>query len=137
MSRRRKLMAEINVVPYVDVTFVLLIIFMVTAPLQQSSVEVNLPVASGTVVKPDQKLPVIITISKEGQYYLSEKGSDDVAISMEDLLLRVVSLYDKNPHTQVYIRGDKTVDYGKVVTVMAALKNAGIARIGLLTAHEG
>lgn len=133
-SRRRKPMSEINVVPYIDVTLVLLIIFMITAPLQQSAVDVNLPVtASGAKVEQKQQPPVVISILKNGQYYLSETGQVDKAVVLVELLSRVSSLQKNNPQTQVYIKADKAVDYGKVVSVMAALKEAGVPHVGLMT----
>ena len=133
---RRKPMAEINVVPYIDVMLVLLVIFMVTAPLQQSGVEVDLPVASGSPIEQEEKPPLIISIKEDGQYYLSEDGEKALAILMDDLLLRVMDVYSENPQLQIYIRGDKAVDYGNVVTVMAALKQAGVSRVGLMTTPE-
>lgn len=139
MSRRnsrRKPMSEINVVPYIDVMLVLLVIFMVTAPLQQSGVEVDLPVASGNPIEAEEKPPVIISIKEDGQYYLSETGDKAITILLDDLLLRIIAIYEENPQVQIYIRGDKAVDYGNVVTVMAALKQAGIARVGLMTSPE-
>lgn len=132
-SRRRKPIAEINVVPYIDVTLVLLIIFMMTAPLQQSAVDVNLPVASGTKVDSKQQLSLIISIQKEGQYYLSEKQGAEQPLLLVDLLSRVATLYQGNRQIQVYIKGDKAVDYGRVVSVMAALKEAGVPHVGLMT----
>ena len=135
-NSRRKPMSEINVVPYIDVMLVLLVIFMVTAPLQQSGVEVDLPVASGSPVEQNEKPPVIISIKEDGQYYLSETGDKALAVLLDDLLLRIVAIYNENPQVQIYIRGDKAVDYGNVVSVMAALKQAGVARVGLMTTSD-
>ena len=132
-SRRRKPMSEINVVPYIDVTFVLLIIFMITAPLQQSAVEVELPEASGAKVEQKEQPPVIISIQKDGQYYLSEQENAEKVVPLPELLLRVSALQRDNPQIQVYIKGDAAVDYGKVVAVMAALKDAGVPNVGLMT----
>lgn len=133
-SRRRKPISDINVVPYIDVTFVLLIIFMITAPLQQSAVDVNLPVTpSGVKVEQKEQPPVIISIQKDGQYYLSETGQADKLVLLAELLSSVSTLQKNNPQIQVYIKGDKEVDYGKVVSVMAALKEAGVPHVGLMT----
>ncbi len=132
---RRKPMAEINVVPYIDVTLVLLIIFMITAPLIQSGVDVDLPQANSQQVDQDNAPPpVIITIDKSGQYFIDlGNGSDENPVSASEVLLLTAAVRKNKPKTQVYIRGDKQVAYGKVVTVMAALKNAGIPNVGLMT----
>lgn len=134
--KRRKPMAEINVVPYIDVMLVLLVIFMVTAPLQQQGVEIDLPITQGNPVEQKEKSSVIISIKKQGQYYLSENGAKAIAVSKDELTLKVVTLYQKKPQLQVYIRGDKNVSYGHVVSIMANLKQSGIARIGLMTTPE-
>lgn len=132
---RRKPMAEINVVPYIDVTLVLLIIFMITAPLIQSGVDVDLPQANSQQVDQDNApTPVIITIDKSGQYFIDlGNGSDENPVSASEVLLLTAAVRKNKPKTQVYIRGDKQVAYGKVVTVMAALKNAGVPNVGLMT----
>ncbi len=136
MSRRqsrRKPMAEINVVPYIDVTFVLLIIFMITAPLVQTGVEVDLPQAEARTVEPRDIPPLIITVDKQGQYFIDAGDNENTPVAAEDLLVMVAAVLRQQPETQVYIRGDRQVDYGKVVTVMSALKNAGVKAVGLMT----
>lgn len=132
-SRRRKPIAEINVVPYIDVTLVLLIIFMLTAPLQQNAVEVNLPAASGAKIEVKQQQPLIISIQKDGQYFLSEKQGSEQPVPLAELLSRVAQVYKSVSQTQVYIKADTAVDYGKVVAVMAALKEVGVPNVGLMT----
>jgi len=131
--KRRKPMAEINVVPYIDVTLVLLIIFMITAPLVQTGVEVDLPQADTAPVEQDNIQPVIVSVDKDGQYFIDIGEHDDDPVSAEVLLYRVAAVLRNKPKTQVYIRGDQTVAYGKVVSVMAALKNAGVPSVGLMT----
>ena len=133
--KRRKPMAEINVVPYIDVTLVLLIIFMITAPLIQSGVDVDLPLADAKDISlEDQPSPVIITITKSGQFYIDlGNGEDDEPVTADEVLILTQAVRKNKPATQVYIRGDKEVVYGKVVTVMAALKNAGVPKVGLMT----
>jgi len=131
--KRRKPMAEINVVPYIDVTLVLLIIFMITAPLVQTGVEVDLPQADTAPVEQDNIQPVIVSVDKDGQYFIDIGESEDDPVSAEVLLYRVAAVLRNKPKTQVYIRGDQTVAYGKVVSVMAALKNAGVPSVGLMT----
>lgn len=130
---RRKPLAEINVVPYIDVTFVLLIIFMITAPLVQTGVDVELPQADSQTVEQSDDLPVIVSVDRSGQYYVDLGNQDDKPIDLQTLLVRVAAVLRNKPQTKVYIRGDQQVDYGKVVTVMAALKNAGLEAVGLMT----
>jgi biopolymer transport protein TolR len=130
---RRRLIAEINVVPYIDVTLVLLIIFMITAPLQQNAVEVALPVAGGAKIEQKQQPPVIISIQKDGQFYLSNEDAYEAPVNLGELLSSVSTLQKDNPQTQVYLKADKAIDYGQVVTVMAALKEAGVSHVGLMT----
>ena len=132
-SKRRKPMAEINVVPYIDVTLVLLIIFMITAPLLQTGVEVDLPQADTAPVEQDNEPPVIVSVDKQGLFYIDLGEQEDEPVSAEVLLYRVAAVLRNKPKTQIYIRGDHTVAYGKVVTVMAALKNAGVPSVGLMT----
>ena len=136
MSRRtarRKPMAEINVVPYIDVTLVLLIIFMITAPLVQTGVDVDLPQADTAPVEQKNEPPIIISIDKQGLFYIDLGEQEDEPVSADILLYRVAAVLRNKPETQVYIRGDHTVAYGKVVTVMAALKNSGVPSVGLMT----
>ena len=134
-TKRRKPMAEINVVPYIDVTLVLLIIFMITAPLIQSGVDVDLPQADAKQInQDDMPVPVIITITQSGEFYIDlGKGEDGEPVSANEVLLLTAAVRKNKPGTQVYIRGDKQVEYGKVVTVMAALKEAGVPNVGLMT----
>ena len=134
-NARRKPMAEINVVPYIDVTLVLLIIFMITAPLIQSGVDVDLPQAdSQQVDQENAPSPIIITIDKAGKYFIDlGNGEDEEPVSAGEAILLISAVRTNKPKTQVYIRGDKQVEYGKVVTVMAALKNSGVPNVGLMT----
>jgi len=131
--KRRKPMAEINVVPYIDVTLVLLIIFMITAPLVQTGVDVDLPQADTTPVNQNNELPVIVSVDKLGQYFIDIGEQNNEPVTAEILLYRVAAVLRNKPKTQVYIRGDHAVAYGKVVSVMAALKNAGVPSVGLMT----
>jgi biopolymer transport protein TolR len=136
MSRRttrKKPISEINVVPYIDVTLVLLIIFMITAPLVQTGVDVDLPQADTSPVQQENEPPVIVSIDKQGQYFIDIGAQEDEPVTASDLLYRVAAVLRNKPKTPVYIRGDHTVAYGKVVTLMAALKNAGVPSVGLMT----
>jgi biopolymer transport protein TolR len=140
MSRkhgRRKPMGEINVVPYIDVTLVLLIIFMITTPMLQTGVEVDLPQAESAMVEQKEgEPPIVISIKEKGEYYINVDGQNDELIEPEVINDRVAAVLSKKPGTQVLISADKGVDYGTVVTVMAALKNAGVPTVGLMTKPE-
>jgi biopolymer transport protein TolR len=125
-------MAEINVVPYIDVTLVLLIIFMITAPMVQTGVDVDLPQADSAATDQEKIPPVIVSIDKKGDYYI-DVGEQDDPVSAEMVLVRVRAVLKNKPKTPVYVRGDHSVSYGKVVTVMSALKNAGVPSVGLMT----
>jgi biopolymer transport protein TolR len=130
---RRKPMSEINVVPYIDVTLVLLIIFMITTPLLQTGVDVDLPDAEAKVVEPKNDPPIIVSIDSQAQFFIDLGDHKEVPVSEEEVVTRVSSVLHEKPDTPVYIRGDQAVDYGKVVTAMAALKNAGVPSVGLMT----
>jgi len=134
---RRKPMGEINVVPYIDVTLVLLIIFMITTPMLQTGVEVDLPRAESAMVEQKEgEPPIVISIKEQGEYYINTDGQNDELIEPEVINDRVAVVLSNKPGTQVLISADKGVDYGTVVTVMAALKNAGVPTVGLMTKPE-
>ena len=130
---RRRPMAEINVVPYIDVSLVLLIIFMVTAPMLQSGVDVDLPKAEARPIDPDQDKPIIVTIDKDGQLYLDATNQEDIPVDPATLTEKVTRALAEKPGAAVLIRGDQAVDYGRVIMVMAALKNSGVPQVGLMT----
>ncbi|TSA39587.1 MAG: protein TolR [Methylococcaceae bacterium] len=132
---RRKPMAEINVVPYIDVTLVLLIIFMITTPMLQTGVDVNLPQAESKTVETEgeDSPPIVISIKEDGQFYLKINDQDDELIQQEEINTQVLEVLHEKPKTQVLINADKSVNYGLVVTVMASLKNAGVSSVGLMT----
>ncbi len=130
---RRRLMADINVVPYIDVTLVLLIIFMVTAPLLQNGVDVELPQAHANPVAVEPETPpVIVTVTAEGNCRLDWESEGEV-VSPQSLLTKVAAILRHKPGTQVLVAGDSQVPYGKVVGIMAALRSAGVEKVGLLT----
>lgn len=139
-NRRRKPMAEINVVPYIDVTLVLLIIFMITTPLLQTGVKVDLPEAESAAVEQKNDPPLIVTIKKEAddsyKYLITCCDKEQEPIVIEEIEGKVTAIMAQKPETQVLIEADKTVDYGTVVTLMAGLKNAGVPNVGLLTHPE-
>ena len=126
-------MSEINVVPYIDVMLVLLIIFMITAPLLSQGVKVELPQAPSEPMPPTDKEPVIISIDKDGDFYINYGEDQDKPISAQALTSRVGALRKYQPGIPVYVKGDAGVPYGKVVVVMALLQKAGVNGVGLVT----
>jgi biopolymer transport protein TolR len=131
---RRKPMAEINVVPYIDVTLVLLIIFMVTTPMLQTGVQVELPQAeSATVESEGDNLPVIVSINEQNQYFITIDDKEPELVQPEEVEGRVMEVLGKKPKTQVLIGAYKGIEYGVVVQLMAGLKNAGVPSVGLMT----
>ena len=127
-KRRKKLMGEINVVPYIDVMLVLLVIFMITAPLLSQGVKVDLPKATAHPVDTQDRETLIVTVNREGQYFL-----DDKRMSPDDLGKKVAAILRVRPQTPVLIRGDRRTDYGEVVKAMTLLQSAGAPSVGLLT----
>ncbi|MFQ5470414.1 MAG: protein TolR [Gammaproteobacteria bacterium] len=132
-SKRRRPMSEINVVPYIDVMLVLLVIFMITAPLLSQGVKVELPQAAAEPIQADQQEPLVVTVDVDGNYFLNIGEDQDEGIDHETLVQRVAAVLRHQPGTNVLVRGDKDVNYGKVVTAMALLQNAGAPSVGLLT----
>ncbi|MEO0438004.1 MAG: protein TolR [Pseudomonadota bacterium] len=126
-------MAEINVVPYIDVMLVLLIIFMVTAPMLMQGVEVELPQAQTEPVENQDSEPLIISINAQSQLFLNLGESDDQVLSLATVKQRVGSVMRNSPEKPVLVWGDKSVAYGEVVTLMAALQEAGAKSVGLVT----
>lgn len=138
MARQKKrygAMAEINVVPYIDVMLVLLIIFMVTAPMIMQGVQVELPHAKAKAVPPQDDKPLIVSIKSDGSYYidLGTKEQGEAATSLTDIADRVGKVLSAKPETKVFVWGDRRVPYGTVVELMAALQNAGAESVGLVT----
>ena len=131
-ARKRRPMSEINVVPYIDVMLVLLVIFMVTAPLLQQGVEIDLPDAPSKPLEDDsrQKNPLIVSVDKQGQYYLNESR---VPVEFAAMKERVKQILEAQPKLPVYVRGHDSAEYGHVVTAMVILQNAGADNIGLIT----
>ncbi len=131
--RKRKVMSEINVVPYIDVMLVLLIIFMITAPLIQQGVEIDLPQANANPMPQDQREPLILTVSKTGEFYLNVGENIEKPVNEETLVHRVAAVLKYQPDTPVLVRGDKDVGYGRVTSAMVLLQTAGVEKIGLMT----
>lgn len=131
--KKRRAVAEINVVPYIDVMLVLLIIFMITAPIVQQGVEIELPKLSANSLPPDEQEPVILSVSKTGEYYLNIGDNLKKPVT-EDIITKRISLVLKQkPQTPILVRGDKDADYGSVTTAMVMLQAAGVEKVGLMT----
>ena len=130
--RKRKLKAEINVVPYIDVMLVLLIIFMVTAPLLVQGVEVELPKASSEPVVVEDE-PVTLSVDARGRYFLDIGTGTDKPLSDEEVVQRVGAVLRNKPETSILIRGDSRVDYGRVLNGMALLQRGGASKLGFIT----
>jgi biopolymer transport protein TolR len=126
-------MSEINVVPYIDVMLVLLVIFMVTAPLLSQGVDVELPEADAKVIDTQNQEPVIVSIDKQGDFYLNLGSKKEQPIAAQDLVNKVSIVMRQRKQTTIYVRGDRDVSYGKVVAVMALLQKAGVGNVGLMT----
>ncbi len=122
MEKRRQALSEINVTPFVDVMLVLLIIFMVTAPLLQQGIDINLPQAKGKEMYPTKR--IVITIKKDGKIYI-----DKTSASIDTLKTKLVGMSDR----EVFLKADKTVPYGLVVEVMGELREIGIEKLGMVT----
>lgn len=133
MSKKRRAVSEINVVPYIDVMLVLLIIFMITAPIVQQGVEVELPQLSANSLPPEQQEPVILTVSKTGDYYLNIGDELKKPVSDDVVMQRIALVLKQKPQTPVLVRGDKDADYGSVTTAMVLLQSAGVEKVGLMT----
>ncbi len=131
--RSRRAVAEINVVPYIDVMLVLLVIFMATAPLLMQGVEVDLPQANSSPVSDSDAEPLIVSIDAQARLYLNLGASDDQALSMETVKQRVATVLKRNPDKVVMVWGDAAVPYGQVVVLMSELQEAGAPSVGLVT----
>ncbi|WP_421864089.1 protein TolR [Motiliproteus sp.] len=130
---KRKLNAEINVVPYIDVVMVLLVVFMITAPMLTQGVDVELPKVGGEPVDSKDKEPLIVSVDAQGQYYVDVGGDPLKPVAMDVAVERVGKILASNPAKMILVRGDKKVSYEKVVELMAALQAAGAPGVGLVT----
>ncbi|MEK6549723.1 MAG: biopolymer transporter ExbD [Nitrospirota bacterium] len=125
-ARRRRFMAEINIVPLVDVVLVLLVIFMVTAPMLYRGMDINLPRSSSNTIKPEER--VVLTVERDRRVYV-----DKDLIPLAQLQQKMDALRRKNPDVSVFLRADQDVPYGTVVQVMDSVKKAGIVKLGMVT----
>ena len=132
--------ADINIVPYIDVMLVLLVIFMMTTPIIEQGIEVDLPEAPATMVEYEDQQPTVITIDKDGNYYINsmmdpgieDPGTTEV-VSLNIVVNQVLARREIWPDMQVFVRGDVDADFGKVLGVIAELEYKGIEKLGFMT----
>jgi biopolymer transport protein TolR len=131
-GRKRRLNADINVVPYIDVMLVLLVIFMVTAPLLTQGIDVQLPQTKAEPL-PNQEEPVTLYVDARGRYYLDIGGQQGKPLSDDDVTRRVAAVLNNKPQTMILLRADKSVAYDRVANGMSLLQAAGASKIGFVT----
>ncbi len=136
-TRRDQPIAEINVVPYIDVMLVLLVIFMITAPILTQGVTVDLPKAASESLKSADREPIIVSVNQTGDYFLNISSTPDAPMEPHALMVRVAAELELAKQSRqamnVLVKGDQGVPYGKVVGAMSLLKQAGAEQVGLLT----
>ena len=132
-QKTRRPMAEINVVPYIDVMLVLLVIFMITAPLLTQGVKVELVEADAKPIEEDAKRPLVVSVEADGTWSITYDDDRVQRVDQEDLLLKSSAIIKNNPGSPVLIKGDKAVVYDRVVRAMVILQQAGAPSVGLIT----
>ncbi|AEE22345.1 protein TolR [Paraglaciecola chathamensis] len=133
VRKRRRPVSEINVVPYIDVMLVLLIIFMVTAPLVTQGVKVDLPKAEAQPLEDDSKPPLIASVDADGNYFLNIAEDQEQAMTAADVATLVAAHLRIEPETPVVVKGDGAVPYSNIVQLMVLLQRAGAPSVGLMT----
>lgn len=136
VRKKRQPMSEINVVPYIDVMLVLLIVFMVTAPMLNQGIEVDLPQANNEPLNLDENLEsLIVSITSAGEYFLSigVTGDDREAMDLQTVGLRVSQIMSANPDIQVLVEGDTNADWGAMITLITTLNSAGVINPSFIT----
>ena len=135
--------ADINIVPYIDVMLVLLVIFMMTTPIIEQGVEIDLPQAEASMVEYTKDQPTVITIDRQGDYYINsledataEMTEEGEKVSINVAVNRVIARLQIWPEMKVFVRGDRNVDYGSVVELMAVLGRNGVEKVGIITETE-
>jgi biopolymer transport protein TolR len=131
---KKPLKSEMNVVPYIDVMLVLLVIFMVTAPMITSTINVDLP----KVHNQDQSSPhapelYIVSIDKTGAFFLKQQNHQPVPMALDEIESRLIAAYQQNPEINVMLEGDQSISYGQVMQLMSNLQHAGLTQVGLVT----
>ena len=138
---RGKPISDINVVPYIDVMLVLLVIFMITAPMLSQGVTVELPKAASQSLKQADREPIIVSVDKQGSFFLNISDNPGTAMLPQALMVRVAAelqlASQSNQKLNVLVKGDQGVEYGKVIIAMSLLKQAGAEQVGLLTDSAG
>jgi biopolymer transport protein TolR len=135
-GRGRRLMGDINVVPYIDVMLVLLIIFMITAPLLTQGIKVDLPKAGAEPLDPKMlknDIPLVLSIDREGRLYLNRGGEQTRALDDDTVAVRTMEELRNNAELPVLIKADTSVPYGRVVEVMVILQHSGARKVGFIT----
>ena len=136
VSRGRRLMGEINVVPYIDVMLVLLIIFMITAPMLTQGVKVDLPKAGAEPLDPKMlknTVPLVLSVDRAGKLYLNVGSKPQTALDPDTVEVRATAALHRNPETPVLVKADNAVAYGRVVQAMVILQRAGAKKVGFIT----
>ncbi len=132
--QKRKLMGEINVVPYIDVMLVLLVIFMVTAPLLTQGIEVELPKAGAEPIEDAaNEIPLVLSVDRDGNLYLDVGDDEDEPIGAKEVVARVRNVLNANPDIAVLVKADRAVEYGYVVGAMVLLQQGGADTVGFVT----
>ena len=126
-------MAEINVVPYIDVMLVLLVIFMITAPLLTQGVKVELPQADSEPLPPEADDPVVVSVDARGDFFIDVGEGKNDPVDEDTLMTRIQAVLRYKPKTPIMVRGDRNVDYGRVVEAMVLIQAGGAANVGLIT----
>ena len=130
LGKNKSVIAEINITPLVDVMLVILIIFMVVAPTIQHGVQVDVPEATFTAIE-SKEVQIVVTVTKTGEIYINKLKTD-----LKNLELKLRKIFEKNPDKQVFFKADKKVAYEHVMKAMAAIKKAGITKLGMITEPE-
>ena len=130
---RKRPIAEINVVPYIDVMLVMLVIFMITAPLLTQGVKVDLPEAAAQPIEEADQEPLVVSVDASGKLYLNVGEAPESPVDAEGLVQTVAAVLRRQPQKSVLVRGDHAVEYGAVVSAMVLLQQAGVPNVGLVT----
>ncbi|OGT42466.1 MAG: protein TolR [Gammaproteobacteria bacterium RIFCSPHIGHO2_12_FULL_40_19] len=136
-SVRRRPISEMNLVPYIDVMLVLLVIFMITAPLLTQGVHVQLPSASAKALPPKKDMPIIVSVDSRGELFLNTAPTPDQPITPQNLMsavsMQITTAQTEHKEQDIYVKGDRNANYGQVMQAMVLLQKAGAADVGLIT----